>query len=207
MNYIIGVDFDNTIIRYDHLMRKIARDWNLVPPGCSANKEEIRGMIRNLPNGEISWQKLQATVYGSQIEQARMFNGVSLFIKTCRERKTPLFIVSHKTEYAAQDSENINLRDAAFQWMEHHSFFNPDGLAFTRDHIYFEQSRKKKIDRIITLGCTHFIDDLIETFLDSAFPENIVKILFSPSASDVSLPDGEVVVSWNEIYNVFFRTI
>ncbi len=204
MKYIIGVDFDNTIIRYDHLMHKIAREWDLIPPMCPVNKEEIRCVIRERPNGEISWQKLQANVYGPQIMQARIFEDASSFFEVCKKTRTPVFIVSHKTEYAAQDCDNINLRAAAFHWMEQNKFFDFNGLGLSREHVYFEPTRKEKIDRIKSLGCTHFIDDLTEVFLDSTFPKNIIKILFSPSVSDVSLPDGEIAISWQEIYNLFF---
>ena len=204
MNYVIGVDFDNTIISYDELMYKTARDYNLIPFKCPKKKKEIRKMIRALPDGEISWQKLQATVYGSQIKHARLFDGVSLFFKTCKKTRTPVFIVSHKTEYAAQNNEGVNLREAALDWMRQHQFFDPEGLDLSKEQVYFESTRKQKISRIKQLNCTHFIDDLIETFTDTAFPEDIKKILFSSSAEDVLLSNGKVADSWQEIYNEFF---
>lgn len=204
MNHVIGIDFDNTIISYDELMHKTALKGDLIPPECPKNKKAIREVIRALPDGEISWQKIQAIVYGSEIKQAKMFNGVSFFLKTCKKTRTPIFIVSHKTEYAAQDTEGINLRKAALDWMEGHQFFAPEGLGITKKQVYFEPTRKQKISRIKKLGCTHFIDDLIETFIDPTFPENIKKILFSSSAPDILCLDVETVVSWQEIHNVFF---
>ena len=204
MNHIIGIDFDNTIISYDELMYKTSLDRKLIPSECAKNKNIIRRMIRTLPDGEISWQKIQAMVYGPEIKQAEMFNGVRSFFKACKSTRTPIFIVSHKTEYAAQNTEGINLREAALDWMEDHHFFIPEGLGITRKQVYFEPTRKQKISRIKKLGCTHFIDDLIETFLDPSFPENIKKILFSSLAPDVFWPDVKTVVSWQEIHNVFF---
>ncbi len=204
MNYIVGVDFDNTIISYDELMYKTALNGNLITPECPKDKKAIRQTIRALPDGEISWQKIQAMVYGSQIKQAKLYDGVRSFFKTCKKTRTPVFIVSHKTEFAAQDTEGINLREAALDWMEHHQIFDPDGFGLTIEHVYFESTRKQKISRIKKLGCTHFIDDLIETFIDPTFPEKIEKFLFSPSAPDVLGLDVETVVSWQEIHNVFF---
>jgi len=204
MNYIIGVDFDNTIISYDELMHKTALKGDLIPPECPKNKKAIRQAIRALPDGEISWQKIQAMVYGPEIKQAKMFNGVSSFLKTCKKTRTPIFIVSHKTKYAAQDYEGINLRTAALDWMKDQEFFDPEGIGIARKQVYFEPTRKQKISRIKKLGCTHFIDDLIETFLDPTFPEKIKKILFSSSVPDVFWPDVNTVVSWQEIHNVFF---
>ena len=204
MNHIIGIDFDNTIISYDELMHKTALDRDLIAPECPKNKKAIREAIRALPDGEISWQKIQAMVYGPKIKQAKMFNGVRSFFKACKSTRTPVFIVSHKTKYATQDNENINLREAALDWMERHHFFTPEGLGITRKHVYFEPTRKQKINRIKKLGCTHFIDDLIETFIDPTFPENIIKMLLSSSAPDVLRLNVETVVSWQEIHNVFF---
>jgi len=204
MNYVIGIDFDNTIISYDELMYKSARDRDLIAPECPKNKKAIREAIRALPDGEISWQKIQAMVYGLEIKQAKMFNGVRSFFKACKNTRTPVFIVSHKTKYAAQDNENINLREAALDWMERHQFFDPEGLGLSKEQVYFEPTRKQKISRIKKLDCTHFIDDLIETFIDPTFPENIIKILYSSSAPDVLWLDVETVVSWQEIHNVFF---
>ena len=62
MHYIIGIDFDNTIISYDNIMHKIALERDLINADVIKSKKHIRDSIRMLPEGEIHWQRLQASV-------------------------------------------------------------------------------------------------------------------------------------------------
>ena len=48
--------------------------------------------------------------------------------------------------------------------MEQQGFFDPKGLNLKRENVYFESTREEKVARIGFLKCTHFIDDLEETF-------------------------------------------
>ena len=94
---IIGLDFDNTIVGYDDLILRAAVSRGLVPAGQRANKKEVRDRIRELPDGEIEWQKVQALVYGPMMPEARMFEGVEPFVRG-RYKAGSVFAVSHKTE-------------------------------------------------------------------------------------------------------------
>ena len=53
----IGLDFDNTLIRYDDVFATAARDRGLVNANFSGNKQEVRDAIRLLPDGEFAWQR------------------------------------------------------------------------------------------------------------------------------------------------------
>jgi hypothetical protein len=204
MNMVLGIDFDNTIIHYDHLFYDMALAQKLIPKICPVNKTNIRDHIRKQASGETDWQGLQAKVYGTEIQKAFINDGVVPFIKECRLNQIPVYVVSHKTEFAAQDSTNTNLRCAALNWMVANSFFEFDGLGFLSEDIYFETTKIKKIERIIQLGCTHFIDDLIETFQEKLFPKNINKLLFSKS-NITNLPNNTIIFrSWQEIHNELF---
>src|SRR5690349_14076920 len=123
MNRIIGIDFDNTIVGYDALMRQVGQQRGLLPSSGGKSKKEIRNIIRSLPEGEMEWRKLQAIVYGPRMAEAELIEGVPAFFQLCRENKVTTFIVSHKTEYAGGDGAGINLRAAALAWMEKNSFF------------------------------------------------------------------------------------
>ena len=62
---IIGIDFDNTIARYDSLFKKVAKMNGLIHKNWKGkNKKELRDHLRQQPNGEVSWMKLQGLVYG-----------------------------------------------------------------------------------------------------------------------------------------------
>lgn len=204
LNYNIGIDFDNTIVGYADIMHTTALKWGFIKPDLEKNKKEIRDRIRALPDGETAWQKLQAYVYGKVMNHAVLVEGVSEFFCACKSAGIPVSIISHKTEYAKMDEDDINLRDAAFLWMKNNHFFEPDGLGLSRDCIYFESTRQEKIDRIKQLGCTHFIDDLEETFLEESFPAHVEKILLSPQGTNINVKNLRVCQSWDQINDYLF---
>jgi len=201
---ICGVDFDNTIVTYDELLARIARERGLLHSDIPATKRSIRDRIRCLPNGEIEWQKCQALLYGSRICEAKLNEGVSQFFQLCRVNGISVYIVSHKTEYSGYDTTGTNLRDAAVGWMAAHKFFDSDGLGLTRDAVFFAGTRQEKISCLAALGCTDFIDDLEETFLEEAFPAGVTRILYEPLRESVPPPGVKLIKSWQEISDYFF---
>ena len=57
--------------------------------------------------------------------------------------------------------------------------------------------------RIGALGCSHFIDDLIEVFQEPDFPDGVERLLFHPGAE---APEGpfKAFPSWKEITDDVF---
>ncbi len=200
-NIVIGVDFDNTIADYDDMMHGLALEEGFISAQISANKQKIRDYIRLLKNGEIKWQKLQAMAYGKFMFQAKLIEGVQDFFSSCYKQGVLIFIVSHKTQFAVQDKEKVDLHSAALKWIKE------KGLALKEDRIFFEPNRQKKIERIGALGCTHFIDDLLETFMEASFPKGVQKILYAPHIKAKINQDVLVKFSWEEIYDCFFTNI
>jgi|ERR1051326_710811 hypothetical protein len=201
---ICGIDFDNTIVTYDELLTKIAQERGLIDAGCGLTKRSIRDRIRQLPDGEIEWQKCQALLYGQRIAEARLIDGVAAFIGICRQRGIPVHIVSHKTEFSRYDPSGTNLRTAAMNWMIANGFFKPEGLALDPEQVYFAGTREEKIERIRELGCTHFIDDLEETFLEASFPQHTARILYEPGRQ-APAPHGVALMrTWQEIRDYLF---
>jgi hypothetical protein len=188
---IIGIDFDNTLIGYDEVFFNHALRLNLIGPKVAKLKKNVRDQIRRQKDGEITWQKLQAFAYGQGISQARFNEGAEDFLKTCAQKGIKVYVVSHKTAYSPFDTQKINLRQAALDWMAVHGFFN--GLGLRKTQVYFEPTRAQKIARLKSLGCTHFIDDLQEVFLEKIFPKGVEKILYSPD------------MNWKKIYEDFFN--
>ncbi|MBI3320396.1 MAG: hypothetical protein HYZ89_07430 [Candidatus Omnitrophica bacterium] len=203
--YRLGIDFDNTIVRYDELLYHEAHRRGLIPPQVRASKREIRDWIRRLPDGECEWQKLQAIVYGSKIHDAQPTPGLKEFFACCRGHTVQVFIVSHKTQYATLDEGKIDLRDAAMGWMRAHRFFDPEALELSPQDVYFESTRHDKIARIIQLRCTHFIDDLEETFLEPGFPKRVQKILYALPGPPRHLPGVRVASGWQDITQWLFN--
>ena len=201
---VCGLDFDNTIVTYDELLSTIARERGLIESEQIQTKRAIRDRIRALPEGEIEWQKCQAVLYGERIAEARLIDGAAAFINQCGEHGIPVHIVSHKTEYSRYDPSRINLRKAAMEWMTANRFFDNAGLALDPGHVYFASTRREKACRIAELGCTHFIDDLEETFLEPAFPPATRRILYEPGRQ-IPAPGGVALMrTWKEISDYFF---
>jgi hypothetical protein len=192
----IGIDFDNTVVRYDEVFLAVARERKLLGPTFSGNKQAVRDAIRRLPDGEIAWQRLQGHVYGNGIAKAAMFEGVDAFLRRCRAGRHRVFIVSHKTEFGHADPDRVNLREAALGWMEAHGFFAPDVYGIGRGNVFFEATRREKLQRIAALTCTYFIDDLEEVLTDPAFPAGVNRILFG---AGVASPHLMACATWQRI--------
>ena len=199
---VIGIDFDNTIASYDELMHRLAKQWGWVTSDTSKNKRTIRDALRALPEGESKWRRLQTQCYGPGMGDARPMEGVQDFLAACNARKLPVWIVSHKTEFANFGDPTVNLRSAALAWMEQHGFFGSEPHSMPRQRVIFEETRDCKIRRIGELGITHFVDDLEETFREPAFPQGVVRILYSsqPSAGG----SWQAFSSWSDIRRHFF---
>lgn len=204
MDCVLGVDFDNTIVCYDELMHRVALEKHLIDPDIRVNKKNVRDEIRKRPDGEIEWQKLQAMVYGPLMHEARIFDGAETFFKTCTRLSLPVHIISHKTEFASYDTSGTSLRKAALNWMSVQGFFDSARIGLSPEVVYFESTRQEKINRIKQLACTHFIDDLEETFQEAGFPHTVLKFLFTPHAYDTSLKNVNIITSWQEITHYFF---
>jgi len=205
MHQIIGVDFDNTLVSYDDLLERLARERGLVSADTASVKKTIRDNIRRLTDGEIEWQRLQGVVYGPRMNEARLIDGVTEFFQACRQHGVRSVVVSHKTEYAGYDDTRTNLRQAALAWMEAQRFFELDGLGLRREDVYFAGTRAEKITTIKQLGCTLFVDDLEETYLEPDFPTDVEKLLFAPRGH-APVPGVRVFRTWREILDYVFHS-
>lgn len=183
---LIGLDFDNTLIDYDRVFLLAAQKRNLVGADFTGSKRSVRDAIRLLPDGEVTWQRLQGYVYGAGITGAELFPGVQDFLRRCRKRHLMIVIVSHKTRYGHYDPARVDLRCAALGWMEAQGLFQSGSTGIRPDQVFFADSRAQKLARISAIGCTHFVDDLEEVFADPEFPPGVTKILFGAEGSPSS---------------------
>lgn len=205
MSSIIGIDFDNTIVSYDELVYREAVERGLLKRPVRKTKKIIRDAIRELPEGEIEWQKIQADIYGPGMDGATVISGVFDFFIFCKTHNMKTYIVSHKTQYANYDTTGTDLRLKALKWLEREGFFRTDLSGLSAADVFFESTRVEKINRIRSLKCTHFIDDLEETFLESSFPAEVDKILFSSHVSrDFTIgTKAKAFSAWKEIQSYF----
>lgn len=198
----IGIDFDNTIITYDDVFCATAKRGGLIGAGFSGGKQAVRDAIRQLPNGELAWQRLQGQVYGKGIGQATLVAGVAEFLHRCKVQGATAIIVSHKTEHGHFDADRVNLRTAALDWMSTKGLLN-ERDAIPPGNIYFESTRAEKLKRIGALSLTHFIDDLPEVLTDPEFPTGVKRILLSKDAQPPHAP-YVICPTWHDVERQVF---
>jgi len=200
---VIGIDLDNTLVCYDELFHLAACQEQLIEPSLPRCKETIRDRIRLLPDGEKKWIRLQAIVYGTRMSGATLFDAADDFLKHCSRWRVPVKIVSHKTAFAMLDGRRLDLRQPAREWLqEQNSSLN---LGLSPGDVFFESTRAEKIERIRSLGCSHFIDDLWEVFAESLFPKTTRKLLFAPHGTASREPGAQVFTHWQELDRFFFH--
>jgi len=193
----IGIDFDNTLVLYDLVFRNCGIERGLLPRDFRGDKDAVRSAIRARDGGERQWTALQAEVYGPRMAAAEMAPGARDALKGLRRAGWQISIVSHKTRFAAADP-NVDLRAAAWTWLETSGLLTEAGGPVDRADVFFEATRTAKIARIRALGCVGFIDDLVEVFEEPDFPAEVAPYLLvlDPARS----PQGrfEIVRSWTE---------
>ena len=105
-----------------------------------------------------------------------------------------IFLVSHKTRFAAAAPLGPDLHAAARAWLRVHDFA---GTTIAPERTFFEETRATKLARLAALKVEIVIDDLIEVLGDPAFPAGTGRWLFAPHGA----PAGpwRRFTSWSEI--------
>jgi hypothetical protein len=195
----IGIDFDNTIACYDSAFVSVAALLGIPLRDTPSNKVEVKREIQSQAQGQLVWQRLQGQVYGTHMHLATPFPGIHEFISLAQMRGHEVFIVSHKSIYGHFDADRIPLRSQAKLWLNENKFFRSRRLGLQKSNIFFESTREEKIQRIIELKCTHFVDDLIDVFEEDIFPPNVQKFLFNPSKLKKNIPNTKTTNSWRQV--------
>lgn len=193
----ICIDFDNTIVSYDALFYKVAREKDAVPVDTPASKVAVRNYLRTMGREEI-WTEMQGYVYGARMDEAIGFPGVFDFIQNATERGHELFIVSHKTKHPLLGIQ-YDLHAAARAWVAKH--LHAGGVPLIAvDRVFFEFTKEAKLQRAAQIGCQVFIDDLPEILLSEHFPPTARRVLFDPEGNHArgDVPGCEVIQSWFE---------
>ncbi|MFW5501579.1 MULTISPECIES: hypothetical protein [unclassified Maridesulfovibrio] len=202
---LIGIDLDNTIIRYDNSLHGIAVERGLIPKDTPGIKRIIRNEVRS-SHSDIEWQKLQIAIYGTHMDRAELMPGVWNFLEGLKERGIKFQIISHKTRYPNYGERKVDLRAAAMEFLRQHNFFSESGLGLTADNVFFLPTRTEKIATIRELQCSLFIDDLKELYLEPDFPQQTAKILFSLE-QNLDIPGVIVLPDFAQISDFVFKGI
>ena len=141
----VGFDLDHTLIDYTKSYSKLLKTKSI------KNKDEIKRKFKN----NIEWQEFQKSLYSEGLKHASPYKDALNIISLFNKLKVDVFIVSHKTNKTYFRSK-INLKKYSFNWIKK----NISKKVLIKK-IYFEQSQKKKIEKINELKLTFFVDDLL----------------------------------------------
>lgn len=202
-NLLVGIDFDNTIICYDQVFHRIALEAGLIPPDLPVGKNFIRDHLRSKDKEDL-WTEMQGLVYGKEISAAEAYPGFEHFLGYCKMNNIATCIVSHKTQYPYR-GPRYDLHAAGHKWLQLKGLINDARYGLSSRQVFFELTKAAKINRIASLNCTHFIDDLPEILLAEEMPAKVKKILFDPADNLKDMIDLEHKSSWTEILE-FFKT-
>jgi hypothetical protein len=192
---LLGLDFDNTLISYDHLFRQIALEKAWIPASIAAQKNAVRDHLR-AAGREDDWTRLQGEVYGSRILEAEPYEGMQAALEELATNGIAMRIVSHKTR-TPYLGEPWDLHAAAHRWLAQQGFYDRSGLGWGQEQVFFELSKEAKIARILELDCTHYIDDLPEIL--EMLPDSIEKIYFTPNNVGAARSTWRVMRAWHEL--------
>ena len=174
---LLGLDFDNTLVRYDKLFHQLALEKNLIEESLPTDKTAIRDHLRS-KGQEEQFTLLQGEVYGLRILEAEPAAGMLKALGELHQRGIPMVLVSHKTR-TPYKGPAYDLHQAAWRWLEKHGFFSPHGLGWSRDQVFFEESKQDKVARIAAEQCTHYVDDLPEIL--EMISGEVKKFLYCPN--------------------------
>lgn len=113
---LLGLDFDNTLVCYDKLFKKLAVEKGLIDNSIQANKTAIRNHLCSIKK-EGEFTLLQGEVYGKRIKEAEASEGMIEAVKLIINRGIKVAIVSHKTKEPYKGPK-YNLHEAALKWIE-----------------------------------------------------------------------------------------
>lgn len=173
----VGLDFDNTIVSYDALFHKLAREGGWIPEGLPRSKLLVRDYLRKTGKEDV-WTEMQGLVYGARMAEAESFPGVAQFMRWARGEGLELFIVSHKTRHPFL-GPRYDLHAAAREWIGN-SLRDERGPLIEPGNAFFELTKEEKCARLEALGCNYFVDDLPELLTSPAFPRGVQPLLFDP---------------------------
>ena len=127
------------------MIHSVAVKRGLVQLGIERSKRLIRDAIRLLPDGEVEWQKVQATVYGPRMTDARPAEGAQMFLWACASNEVEVRIISHKTQFANYDETGTDLRQTAISWIRQHKFFNHADAGLSEKDVFFASRANNRI--------------------------------------------------------------
>lgn len=172
----IGIDFDNTIAKYDGVFHRAALERGLIPQDLAPSKNSVRDFL-NGSGRKNEFTELQGYVYGARMDLVSVYEGVAEFLVAARGKGHDLFIVSHKTRHPIL-GPRYDMHEAARSFLGARGLVGSQGVS--ADSVFFLENKEDKVAKAAALGVTVFVDDLPEILTMPGFPASARAILFDP---------------------------
>jgi hypothetical protein len=198
---IVGVDVDNTLVRWDLAFHQAALEAALITAAVPRTKSAVKAAVI-AGAGERAWTRLQGTVYG-EAQGATLFDGARRGLEALRAAGAHLVLVSHKTPRPVLGPPH-DLIAAARRVLRQEGILGEDGVS--EDDAWFEPTLSAKLARIATLGCDVFIDDLPSVLLSPAFPTRATGVLFDPAGAHPAF-SGRRCRGWPDVRDEVLRLV
>ena len=186
---IIGLDFDNTIVRYDRAIDILAREYLRLPRDLPTTKVDIRNYLKN-NDREAEWTLFQGRIYGPGMAHAELYDDARHVISELRNAGHEVRVISHRTRLPYL-GEKYDLHFYARAWID-------DQIPEIAEEVTFHHSSAQKLKAITEVHCALFLDDLPQILTDSMFPASTAGVLFSPCGVNTDW-EGMQIDSWREL--------
>jgi hypothetical protein len=190
----VGVDLDNTLVCYDPVFQRLARERGVARAERASTKEALRQDLRQRGMDTV-WTAMQGEAYGVCMKSARPFPGACGFLYACADGGAEVFIVSHRTRFPVA-GPLCDLHEAARHWLSENAVFEILGGA---ESVFLETTRQAKLRRVAALTLDFFVDDLLEVLLDPDFPAHTAGVHFDPHGAAPAGSPFLSVRSWDEV--------
>lgn len=194
---LIGIDFDNTIICYDAVFHAVAIERGLITQDVPQSKQAVRDHLR-AAGREAEWTAMQGYVYGCRLNDAHAMPGVIDAMRSLKAAGHQLAIVSHKTRHPYAGPA-YDLHAAASQWLAIQGIAGESRSIVDSNRLFFELTKEAKLDRIASLRCDHFVDDLPEFLCEAAFSSSTQRWLFDPNGVNAEHENYRRIKHWRDL--------
>ena len=195
---IIGIDFDNTIIRYDDVFGRVALKKGIIQGTKLKSKNDVKEYL--IAKGrEDDWTELQGIVYGSHIMEAQPYDGFLNILKVLIAAGHNLKIISHKTRYPFI-GERVDLRKAAMKWLKENEIVGEENSKIPETDVFFCGTIKQKVETLEDQKCEVFVDDLVKV-LELIDPK-VNRILFTSDLTEIESKKFNILRDWGCIHSL-----
>ena len=192
---IIGIDFDNTIIKYDNVFGRVAIEKKILSDSELKSKNDVKKLLIS-SDRENDWTELQGIVYGSHIMAAEPYENFSDVFVSLLNAGHELKIISHKTKYPFI-GKRINLRSAAMMWLKEKGIVGTGHNKLSETDVFFCSTITEKVAMQKKQRCDVFIDDLAKVL--KLINPQVKRVLFDPNSEIDACEQFNILRNWSDI--------